>query len=327
MKTPFSPLYLAPLLLAGSIASAYAADLPPCGAANYDATRDLFTPNRSNTADGIEHPIKSQLLNQQCLLTVVPRAQAARLRPAPDGRKGPGPNGADELVEGRYVVYLSNGGAGGAGGTQREDGGGGGGAGAIQLRQEITLVPGTYKLTLGAGGPGGIACLDDLGGGPGWAGAPTSISRLDNGRTVAGTAGAAAWVRPSRYANDKSAGILDGHGGSGSGMSAGGNGGRTVSPDLEIGAKPGVAGPTGLAGQAGGGEEPGKLAPSISGGGGGGAGLGDGGNGGGESGSKFIDVVPQVGGLGAGGGGGEGRANMCSAGAPGGNGYIALHRM
>jgi len=44
----------------------------------------------------------------------------------------------------------------------------------------------------------------------------------------------------------------------------------------------------------------------------------------GETGGRFLDKLAVSGGLGAGGGGGAGFLNQCSAGAPGGNGYIAL---
>ena len=342
MKTSIKPMRLAPLLLVCGIAQAYAAELPACAAANFDSARQLFTMNQDNTSLSFDHPLSSQLSNQQCLLTVLPRAQAARLRMA-DGRRGPGPNGASELLEGRYLVYLSNGGDGGSGGSARPvggigGGGGGGGAGAVQVRQEVVLTPGTYKLTLGAGGPGGQACRGTFGGGPGWAGSPTSITRVSDGLTIAGAVDADKWVRLSRYANDQRSGPQDGHGGRGPGKTAGGAG-SNVDPGFETVAQagtgaPGVAGPSGPSGTPGqgGSEEPTKLRPHIGGGGGGGAGLGDGGDGGGDAGGNAPrnaapDLPPEVGGLGAGGGGGEGRVNLCMPGAPGGNGYIALRPM
>jgi len=327
MNTNCNIKHLALLLLAGGMAPAFAADLPACAAANYDAARDLFTLRQNNTAISLDHPLKSQIVNQQCLLTVLPASLAER------GRSGA--NSAAGLAAGRYMVYLSNGGDGGAGGTQRENGGGGGGAGAVQHRYEVLLSPGVYKLTLGAGGPGGKACDSTFGGGPGWGGSPTSITRVADGMTVAGVAGADTWVRPSRHENDKSAGILDGHGGKGPGKAPGGAGG-TIGPGLESGAASGAtdvagpAGPTGriveAGGSAGAGDHP-VLGPNIGGGGGGGAGLGDGGNGAGEVGARFVDILAVSGGLGAGGGGGAGFLNHCSGGAPGGNGFIALRRM
>ena len=331
MPKSFQPLRLALLLACGFAPAAFADTLPPCSA-NYDAARDLFTPTRNNTSLDFDNPIKSQIVNQQCLLTVVSREQAARLPSA--SPRGPGPNGAAELVAGRYVIYLSNGGDGGSGGSARFEGGiggggGGGGAGARQIRHEVVLEPGTYKLTLGAGGPGGPACRGSaFGGGPGWGGSPSSIVRLSDGMTVAGVTGADSWQRPTRFENEKKAGVADGHGGSGPGKFAGGSGGH-VDPGFATVAQSGAA-PPGMPGKAGdaGGDVPGKPM-RTGGGGGGGAGLGDGGDGAGdlEQRGRLVAITPpEVGGLGAGGGGGAGRVNFCSAGAPGGNGYIALRR-
>jgi len=328
-KTTFKMQRLALLLFACGMAPAYAADLPSCAAANYDAARDLFTLNKSNTAISLDHPLKSQIVNQQCLLTVLPVNSPARR----DAAAQAGPNRAAGLPARRYVVYLSNGGDGGAGGTQRENGGGGGGAGAVQQRQVVALSPGVYKLTLGAGGPGGNACNGTFGGGPGWSGSPTSIMRVSDGVTVAGAAGADVWARPTRRANDKSAGVLDGHGGTGAAGQASGGAGGSIGPGLQSGAVSGTtdvagpAGPTGriveAGGQPGAGDHP-VLGPNIGGGGGGGAGMENGGGGAGETDGRFLDKLAVSGGLGAGGGGGAGFLNQCSAGAPGGNGYIAL---
>ncbi len=351
MKMQSKPFRLVPLLMVCAVAPAFAADLPSCSDANYDGNpgRQLFTLNKSNTSLSPEHPLKSQFVNQQCLLTVVPRDRAARLAASSSDRRGPGPNGAGEMVEGPYVIYLSDGGDGGGGGAARRydagGGGGGGGAGAIPVRQEITLTPGVYKLTLGAGGPGGARCGGPFGGGPGWGGSPTSIMRVSDGQTIAGLAGADTWQRPSRYANDKLAGRMDGHGGYGPNKTAGGEGGLIKGPIVAVAVvtpEPGVgvagpAGPIGTLGQPGeagtlgpiamagapGTTEQTKLGALIVGGGGGGAGTGAGGDGAGEV-RHLRDVPPQPGGLGAGGGGGEGGLEVCSAGAPGGNGYIAL---
>lgn len=316
---------LLPLLLAGAFAPAFAEPLPSCAGKNFNLTRNLFTSDRYNTAVGVEHPVRTQLVNQQCLLTVVSREQGMRLRTS-GGGMGPGPNGAEAIVEGRYMAYVSNGGDGGGGGSQRIDGGGGGGggAGAVQQRQEIVLTPGTYLLTLGAGGPGGQACMGGFGGGPGWGGSPSSIKRLSDGVTIAGVQGADTWQRPSRAENEKMAGKQDGHGGGGYGKSPGGAGGSISAMETT----PPQAGGIGPSAPRGVGGVPGDKADTTSGtarvaaGGGGGAGLGDGGDGAGETTRRFDP--PQVGGLGAGGGGGIGSRVECTAGAPGGNGYIAL---
>jgi hypothetical protein len=354
MKTQLKPFRLVPLLMACAVAPAFAADLPSCGDANYDSNpgRQLFTPNVSNASLGIDHPLKSQIVNQQCLLTVVPRDQAMRLASSSSNRHGPGPNGASDLVEGRYVVYLSNGGDGGSGGGARQydagGGGGGGGAGAIPVRQEIMLSPGVYKLTLGLGGPGGAMCGGPFGGGPGWGGSPTSMMRISDGQTVAGVQDADSWKRPSRYVNDKLSGRADGHGAAGgpgkTPSGAGGLIGGPIVPVITVSPQAGVAGPSGPIGQPvqpgaeyttvalnqpgqPGASEQTKRGAEIVGGGGGGAGLGAGGDGAGDAGTRFVDEQPQVGGLGAGGGGGAGGLEVCTAGGPGGNGYIALRPM
>lgn len=331
MNLPAKPLSLVlQIMIVCGFTPAFAQALPPCSASNYDAGRDLFTPDKNNSSIDFDHPVGSQLVNQQCLLTVVPRDGSERPRSdsGSQTRKVLSSNGT--VAEGRYVVFLSNGGDGGSGGSARPEGGiggggGGGGAGAAQVRQEILLTPGVYKLTLGAGGPGGRACRGTFGGSPGWGGSPTNMVRLSDGQTVAGAAGADTWQRPTRYANEKRSGPQDGHGGTGPGKSAGGAG-SNVDPGFEKVAQAGVRGPAGTTGQPGdaGGEIPGQSALRIGGGGGGGAGLGDGGDGAGDVARQVAVSPPEVGGLGAGGGGGAGRTNFCSAGAPGGNGYIAL---
>jgi hypothetical protein len=192
------------LSLFAGISTGYAASapaLPDCLQSNYDADLKLFT-----IRNAVNDPV-----NQQCLLSV-----------------GPG----SQLRAGRYTIHLSDGGGGGAGGTwqgERGGGGGGGGAGAREIQATVTLTEGAYKLTIGAGGPGGRACVLApfyIGGGPGWPGSPSSIVRFGNGELVAGIPGADAYRRPSRAQLDRMAGPMDGHGGSGPGQTSGGRGGR-----------------------------------------------------------------------------------------------------
>jgi hypothetical protein len=282
-----------------------AANLPNCFDSNYyDAQRDLFT-MRNAAADAV---------NQQCALTVGPRGAAAA---------------GSRLAAGSYTVYLANGGGGGAGGTQqapnRGGGAGGGGAGAKETRAAVQLSEGVYRLTLGAGGPGGNACVFApyyLSGGPGWAGSPSSIVRIATGEVVVGTPGADSYARPSRAQHDQSAGAMDGHGGSGPGQASGGRGGTSQPVTGERLAQPGqstrTTGAVGMGGIPGGNED-----LSSAGGGGGATSRADGGGGGGESPGE-PNHAPQRGSLGSGGGGGEGGRFECDAGASGGAGFIAL---
>lgn len=192
--------------MAPSANSVATADLPNCLDANYDAQQNLFT-LRNAAPDAV---------NQQCVLTVGPR-----------GAAGP------TLAAGRYAISIANGGGGGAGGTPQRGpgmggGAGGGGAGAKETQLTVNLAEGVYKLTIGAGGPGGNACVFApyyMGGGPGWAGSPSSIVQLPAGELIAGTPGADRYARPSRAQHEKSAGRMDGHGGSGPGQTTGGRGG------------------------------------------------------------------------------------------------------
>ena len=193
---------------AAPISRAATTELPDCFNSNYDARLDLFT-----ILNAVQGPV-----NQQCLLTVGPRGGAAP---------------ASGLRAGSYVVHLSGGGGGGAGGTwQGERGGGGaggGGAGAREIRTTVNLTEGVYKLTIGAGGPGGNACVLApfyIGGGPGWPGSPSSMVRVATGELIAGMSGADAYRRPSRAQLDRMAGPMDGHGGSGPGQASGGRGGK-----------------------------------------------------------------------------------------------------
>ena len=281
--------------------------LPDCFASNYDAQRNLFT--MRNTAQ--------DLVNQQCLLTV---GSGSRLR------------------AGSYEVSLANGGGGGAGGTPQGShgggggggggGAGGGGAGAKETQTRVQLTEGAYKLTLGGGGPGGSACVFapyNLGGGPGWPGSPSSIVRVATGEVIAGIPGADTYARRSRAQNDKSAGRMDGHGGTGSGQTSGGHGGDaetatggTILAEAGQSSRSRATGAVGMGGIPGGNED-----RTTAGGGGGATSRADGGGGGGES-PGHANRAPQRGSLGSGGGGGEGSRFECDAGARGGHGFIAL---
>ena len=275
-----------------------AADLPNCFDSNYDAQRDLFT-MRNAAPDAV---------NQQCALVV-----------------GVG----SRLAAGSYTAYLANGGGGGAGGTRqapnRGGGAGGGGAGAREIQATVQLAEGVYRITLGAGGPGGNACVSapySLSGSPGWAGSPTSIVRVATGEVVVGAPGADRYARPSRAQYDLSAGPMDGHGGSGPGQTSGGRGGAAEPMTGERLAQAGqsrrTTGAVGMGGTPGGNED-----RSSAGGGGGATSTADGGGGGGES-PGHANRAPQRGSLGSGGGGGEGGRFECDPGARGGNGFIAL---
>ena len=279
-------------------------DLPNCFDTNYDKERNLFT--LRNAAGNV--------VNQQCLLTVGPRGAAAS---------------ASRLAAGSYRVYLANGGGGGGGGSLTVGvggGGGGGGAGAMETQATVDLTEGIYKLTIGAGGPGGTACTPGagFGGGPGWLGSPSNMVRVATGEVVIGTPGADRYARPTRSQNEKSAGKMEGQGGSGPGQTTGGHGGvpegrYAVEAQGQPGASKLASGRTGVAGASG---EDDKR--SGSGGGGGGAtSMGSGGGGGGESPGR-KEIAPERGSLGSGGGGGEGSLSECDPGARGGHGYITL---
>jgi len=310
-------------------------ELPNCFDSNYDRDLGLFT---------IMNPARDQV-NQQCLLMV-----------------GSGENvaSASQLAAGRYRVSVSGGGGGGAGGTLRPfrgtgGGGGGGGAGGLELQATLNVTEGVYKLTIGAGGPGGTACVLGpypeliFGGGPGWLGAPSNMIRVATGEVVIGTTGADTYARPTRAQNERMAGPMDGHGGSGPGQSSGGRGGTETADGIEVEAQPG-SGILRTAALASGGQ-PGtvqidKDRPGGGGGGGGGAtSLGRGGGGGAvlayssESGAtpvanafysggrmarRLLEFAPERGVLGSGGGGGAGTSVSCSPGAPGGHGFIVF---
>lgn len=286
------------------------ADLPNCFDTNYDKERGLFT-IRNDTGNPV---------NQQCLLTVGPRAGAAP---------------ASGLRAGSYRVYLSNGGGGGAGGSLQAfhggggGGGGGGGAGAMEVQSTVDLTEGTYLLTIGAGGPGGSVCVPQarLGGGPGWLGSPSNMIRVATGELIAGIAGAESYARPTRNQLERTAGKMDAHGGSGPGQTSGGRGGSPetryqVQAEAAPGASTLESGRRGVAGAAGG-DYSVNDKHAGEGGGGGAARLGSGGAGSGET-PGHKDTAPQRGSLGSGGGGGEGSSSLCDPGARGGHGYIAF---
>jgi len=196
-------------------------ELPNCLASNYDAKERLFTIKDLNDiwADPTKNPA-----NQQCLLTVGAGGELAA---------------AAAPTAGSYTVYLANGGGGGAGGTLQSrihgvagGGGGGGGAGAREVRATVYLSVGVYKLTIGAGGPGGHVCrpASNAPGGPGWFGSPSNIVRVETGEVVAGDSGADAYKRPTVYQHEKWAGSgRPGQGGFGPGQTSGGAGARPVS--------------------------------------------------------------------------------------------------
>lgn len=345
-------ILLTPLLALGTGCSTMqpstmiaSADLPSCFASNYSEQYKLFT---------VVNPT-AKAVNQQCLLTVLPR-----------GNNSAGPH----LVAGNYLVSVSNGGGGGAGGTMQSGsklpgvnnsgGGGGGGAGAAETKASINLTEGTYRLTIGVGGPGGMACSgppDYFPGGPGWGGSPTNIVRIATGEVILGAAGAETYARQSRSQHERSAGVPDGKGGSGPGMTTGGDGatfsdaGKLVHPASDgmdkqstsaavarvepgkVQPKNPAAGPAGAVPSNSGasstvsGGDSGKVLPKDQlagpGGGGGASSVGVGGTGGGDL-PKNVAIVPTRGTLGSGGGGGAGDTYGCAAGANGGHGFVAF---
>ncbi len=323
-------------------------DLPNCLDANYDETLRLFT--IKNMMERSENPAKNPA-NQQCLITVSPRGRVAS---------------ASQLAADRYTIYLSEGGQGGAGGALQNvllggGGGGGGGAGARETQATVYLTEGIYKLTIGAGGAGGHACMPHLGfgAGPGWNGSPSNVVRVATGEVVIGERGADTYARPARaqqermaQAYDRLTGAQPGHGGFGPGMASGGAGGRPVIVNTftnpgtsqavlaEVGESKRTSGLAGAIVAPGfiadvrSGGAPGSTPAAVrdqnveagAGGGGGATSLAAGGAGGGET-RDHKYVAPERGSLGSGGGGGEGTLTHCSAGARGGHGYIAFRRV
>lgn len=280
--------------------------MPDCIAGNYDATRHLFT---------LRNP-KPDQPSQQCELTV----------------SAPGePASATRIPAGRYVINLSDGSDGGAGGTLRAasvrgGGGGGGGAGAHELQRVVDLVEGVYKLTLGAGGPGGSACMRTptmlFPGGPGWLGSTSSLVRLATAEVIIGSGNAEKYLRPSKRGNERLAGNQDGHGGSGPDKANGGRGGHMDVTGLKT--EPAEAGQRRGANEGGDpGVSFGDKNLASSGGGGGASTKNEGGDGGGDLRSHWGQP-PERGLLGSGGGGGEGTPNVCGAGGRGGDGFMVL---
>ena len=146
------------------------AEQPNCFASNYSDQYKLFT---------VVWPT-AKVVNQQCLLTALPR-----------GNNSSG----QQLVAGNYLFSVSNGGG----------GGGGGGAGAAETEASVNLAEGTYRLTIGVGGPGGMASSgtpDYFPGGPGWGGRPTNIVRVATGGAILGAPGADTYARQLRYQHE-----------------------------------------------------------------------------------------------------------------------------
>ena len=149
-----------------------------CGTTNFDRARDVYT---------IVNP-GSGTANQQCFITVVPKA----------AWPGGAPSlASSELVEGNYDVVLSGGG-GGAGGSAIRTGLGFDGADAVPFKGTRYLPPGVYRLTFGYGGQGGRPCVTEERGGRGADGAPTGLSEAYSGQTIAGYPRAESW--DGRYA-------------------------------------------------------------------------------------------------------------------------------
>jgi hypothetical protein len=138
-----------------------------CGVTNYDRNQNTYT---------IVNPMPGAM-NQQCFVTVVPKSEWLG---------GPNDLAGSRLIEGNYNVSLSGGGGGGGGGadggTRRNTttDGGQGGAGALAFNGSRYLSPGVYRLTIGAGGLGGVHAARGIDG------APSSISNAHTGETVAG---------------------------------------------------------------------------------------------------------------------------------------------
>lgn len=144
-----------------------------CGTTNFDRSRGAYT---------IVNPTLDTP-NQQCFITVVPKASWPG--GAPD-------LASSQLVEGNYAVELSGGG-GGSGGSAIRTGLGFDGADAVPFKSTRYLAPGVYRLTMGAGGKGGQPCLTEELGGRGADGAPTALSQAHTGQTIAGFPRAEYW--------------------------------------------------------------------------------------------------------------------------------------
>ncbi len=293
---------LALLLLATAAVPAAAQNsLPQCGNTNFDASLNVFTVMKP--AAGI--------VNQQCYFTVYKKGAAPNL-----AKYYP----ASSLIEGNYAIELSGGGGGGGGGASMDQGGGGGGAGAAPSHVVRYLTPGTYKMTIGTGGSGGIAD-----GGATESGNPTSLTNANTGQLVAGFQGADTWQQQVGKGAKEGGGGKASGGGSRGGAGGGGDSGAGSETSAQSGGASGTAGYAGKPGEAG--IESGRRAQTDAGnvvqknaGGGGGAGVGSGGVGG----TADRGAVAGKGDLGGGGGGGRGGLNTADRGARGGHGFIRL---
>jgi len=189
-----------------------------CGSTNYDRSRNEFT---------IINPTPGTV-TQQCFITVVPKQSWT---------SGVPDLSSSQLVEGNYEITLSGGGGGGGGGagadtergrhrraddsardntergrlrrtddTERDraergrtvaGAGGSGGYSAVPVTKVRYLNPGVYRLTIGAGGQGGMAGPNGervaRTGGRGADGAPTGLSNANTGQTIAGFTRAESW--------------------------------------------------------------------------------------------------------------------------------------
>jgi hypothetical protein len=272
-------------------------NLPPCGAANFERGRDVFT---------IVNPAAGAV-NQQCLLTVHSGGSAPRQGPQ---------SSLPYMVEGNYIIELSGGGGGGGGGAARDVGGGGGGAGAAPSRTVQYLKPGVYKLTIGTGGEGGSAY-----GGRTNSGNPTSLTNANTGQLIAGFQGADVWKQQSRASGGGLGGVAAAGGSSGG---SGGDSGPRSEEVAQSGGRSQTGGYSGVPGQSGNeSNRSDRTGAQANAGGGGGAGVGSGGAG--ESVSRSGPDAG-VGDLGGGGGGGSGGLNTADAGARGGHGFIRFMR-
>lgn len=321
MKTAMKARTCALVFLGCASVPAFAQDsVPQCAVTNFDQSRNVFTV--------INEPYPG-FVNQQCFLTVVPR------QPIPLGTPGSGlpllrEYPAPLMVEGNYVITLSGG---GGGGGSTEEGGGGGGAGAAPSQTTQYLSPGIYRLTIGTGGQGGVACITTQNGGRATDGNPTSISEAYSGQTIAGFPRAEYWAgspyQPYLVASvgntpSQSQPGFDGGGGVPVGaQSRGGTGGHT-DPGFPLkGEDGGTLVEIGYPGRPGvGGDNLYRGRSRVFAGGGGGAGYGNGGNG--QTMGANVNLAATPGELGAGGGGGGGGQNVCGDGARGGHGFISF---
>lgn len=310
------PAKLAVMVLASAAVPALAqSSLPQCAPTMVDKDQQWFTV--ANSAPGA--------VNQQCLLTVVPRGS---------GALGMRPGQPVQLDEGDYLITLTGGGGGGGSGVPVDGiGGGGGGAGAAPSQHRVHLEPGAYRLVIGTGGDGGNSCQSANLRAPGGDGNPTSLMAENSGITVAGFQGAEMWAgrAPKRFTYAVASGRratppaesdpnADNSGGKPEGSQSAGGSGITgdQSKAQDGGMLRGVALST-----------PGAPGKGDA-GGGGGAGYGNGGDGQtqdiklGEFGSPPYILTARPGTMGGGGGGGSSGSTICGPGAAGGHGFITI---